>query len=397
MMRRLFIEPIDVLMFRAERPFIARETHIAKTGVISPLTFEGAIKSKIFSEFCRRKGLSSRDFQRMRGREETPEDFERTKEELIESVRQKMEDKEVKELLEVIGYSPLELPSKLNVLGVFFAKKKENEFMEYFPIPNDIVKEDRKDGNIVKLQLKEGLRFGWMGREIRVGTASYSQVENRDYLIDFNGLREYLDGGCPKPMEIEYRGERLRKPYFKEIRPGIELERDRKKTVEGALYTAEFLRLIENWGFVVWYECAGDLLPDEGLIRLGGEGRGAIFRKIKDIGMDWSDLIKRINEDKKFKLYIATPSYLDGCVPPEDRLEEVLGVKLKLAAAFPGKPVYVSGYDFALNTEKPLRRWVNAGAVYYYEFEGEIREDLAIPIKILDKNLDLRCAFMGRW
>ena len=33
-MKRLFIEPLDVLMFRSERPFIARESHVAKLGVI---------------------------------------------------------------------------------------------------------------------------------------------------------------------------------------------------------------------------------------------------------------------------------------------------------------------------------------------------------------------------
>ncbi len=395
-MKRLFVEPTDVLIFRTERPFTARETHVAKTGVISPLTFEGAIKSKIFSEFCKRKGYLPKDFQRSKRRNETPEDFERTKEELIRFVKQQMEkDKELKELLEVIGYSPLEFQSKLNVLGVFFAKK--GEFMEYFHIPNDIVRKDKKNGKIVKLQPKESFQFKWTDKKICVGITNCSQVKNIDGLMDFNDLRVYLNGGYPKPKRIKYKSEGLNKPYFKEIRSGIELEKSKKKTVEGALYTAEFLRLIENWGFVVWYENLGSILPLEGLIKLGGEGKGAILQTIEDRKMDWGDLIKRINEDKKFKLYLATPSYFNGCVPPIGKLEEALRVKLELVAAFPGKPIYIGGYDFALNKEKPLRRWVNAGAVYYYKFKGEIKEDLTIPIKILDKNLDMRCAFIGRW
>jgi len=394
-MKRLFVEPIDVLMFRTERPFIARETHVAKTGVISPLTFEGAIKSKVLSEFCKRKGCySPKDFQRSKSG--TPEDFEETKGKLIEFVKQLMEkDKELKELLEVIGYSPLEFQSKLNVLGVFFAKK--GEFIEYFPFPNDLVKEDKDAGEFVKLQPKESFKFKWMDKNICTGMTNYSQVKNIDGLMDFNDLKVYLNGGCPKPKRIKYAHEVLNKPYFKEIRSGIELEKSRKKTVESALYVAEFLRLIENWGFVAWVECPSDFPLPEGLIKLGGEGRGAILQAIGDIKMNWSDLIERINGDGKFKLYLATPSYFNDCMPHTDKLEEVLGVKLELVAAFPGKPVYIGGYDFSLNKEKPLRRWINAGAVYYYKFKGEIWKDSSIPIKILDKDLNMRCAFIGRW
>ena len=194
-----------------------------------------------------------------------------------------------------------------------------------------------------------------------------------------------------------YKRQELNKPYFKEIRSGIELEKDRKRTVEGALYAAEFLRVIENWGFVVWYDSPDSISLPEGLIKLGGESRGAISQTIEDRRVDLTNLIKGINKDKKFKLYLATPSYFNGCISPKNKLEEVLGIELELVAAFPGKPIYIGGYDFALNKEKPLRRWVNAGAVYYYKFKGEVREDLSLPIKILDKNLDMRCAFIGRW
>ncbi|RLI76787.1 type III-B CRISPR module-associated protein Cmr3 [Archaeoglobales archaeon] len=395
-MRRLFIEPIDVLMFRSERPFTAREVHVAKTGVISPLTFEGAIKSKIFSEFCKRKGYSSRDFQRSKKRNESPEDFKKAKEELVKFVKQQMEkDDELKNLLKVIDYSPLKFPSKLNVLGVFFAKK--GEFMEYFPIPNDVVREDRESGKIVKLQPKENFQFKWMNKKVYVSMAGYSQVKNVEGFMSFNDLINYLNGGCPKLAKIKYKNKELNKPYFKEIRSGIELEKDRKRTVEGALYAAEFLRVIENWGFVVWYDSPDSISLPEGLIKLGGESRGAISQTIEDRRVDLTNLIKGINKDKKFKLYLATPSYFNGCISPKNKLEEVLGIELELVAAFPGKPIYIGGYDFALNKEKPLRRWVNAGAVYYYKFKGEVREDLSLPIKILDKNLDMRCAFIGRW
>ncbi|MEM2175637.1 MAG: type III-B CRISPR module-associated Cmr3 family protein, partial [Candidatus Micrarchaeia archaeon] len=99
-----------------------------------------------------------------------------------------------------------------------------------------------------------------------------------------------------------------------------------------------------------------------------------------------------------FKLYLATPSCFNGWKPPSEKLKETLGVKnLRLIAALPGKPIYIGGYDFALNKEKPLQRWVNAGAVYYYTFEGTIDVNLVLPIRILEDNIDMRCAFIGRW
>ena len=298
-------------------------------------------------------------------------------------------------MLEIIGYTPFEFSSKLNVLGVFFGKR--GEFVEYFPIPNDVVKEDRDGGKIVKLQPKENFQFKFLNKSILVGMTNYSQLKNVEGLMRFNDLMDYLNGSCPEPLRIKYNDKELNKPYFKEIRSGIELEKDKKKTVEGALYTSEFLRLIENWGFIIWYESLNDLSSIESLLRIGGEGKGAISQQIEDKKMDWAELIKKINEDKKFKLYLATPSYFNGCLPPEVKLEKKLGVKLKLMSAFPGKPVYIGGYDFAMNIEKTLKRWVNAGAVYYYKFEGEIKDDLTLPIKIIDENIDMRCAFIGRW
>ena len=426
-MKRLFIEPLDVLMFRSERPFIARESHVAKIGTISPLTFEGALKSKIFIEFAQEKNYSASDFQRRRKRDETEEDVRRTLEELIVKVKDKMEkDKELVKLFKLIGYPinavecnvntllevmrnpPLNYPSKLRVLGVFFAEKEKK--IEHFPIPNDIVREDKNGGEVVKLrpskiELDPDLNLS-------ATFSSYSKVSPIKGLIELDELRKYLHGKVPKIKRIKLRKNKESSnpyPYFIEIRTGIQLQRKTKQTVEGALYTAEFLRLFENWGFVVWYELK-EIEHEEiyeylkGIVKIGGEGRGAYIERIDDLNLNeklyFPELIKEINKEGKFKFYLAAPSCFgnNAWKPPEEELKQKLGVdSLKLIAALPGKPVYIGGYDFALNVEKPLRRWVNSGAVYYYRFEGKIKDDLTLPIKIVKENVDMRCAFIGRW
>ncbi|MHA1265532.1 MAG: type III-B CRISPR module-associated protein Cmr3 [Candidatus Helarchaeota archaeon] len=378
-MRRLFIEPLDVLMFRSERPFTTIESHVAKLGVISPMTFEGAIKSKIFTEFCRRKSYSPSDFQRNKRPEENEDNFKNR-------IKREMEsDAELKEVLKLIGHPVVDSKPKLNIVGASFAQKEER--VEHFPIPNDVVQEDRANTKIVKIVPSQKIKIS--NTELNtVLPSGYSKVKETDGLIELNELKRYLWGEIPKIKK---------NPYLEEIRSGIQIERESKRTVEGALYTAEFLRLWDGWGFVVWYESPQNI--PNGLVKLGGEGKGAICENINETNLneklDLSKLIKKINEDKIFKLYLATPSYFGGCMPPNDKLKRMLGVSLKLIAAIPGKPVYIGGYNFAMNKEKPLRRWVNAGAVYYYRFDGEIKEDLNLPIKIIEKDIDMRCAFIG--
>jgi len=385
-MKRLFIEPIDVLMFRSERPFTAIESHVAKLGVISPLTFEGAIKSKIFTQFCQIKSFSPADFQRDRRLEEKEEEKEDDfKARIGEKIK---EDAELKETLELIGHPAASSESKFNVVGAFFAGKEKK--VEHFPIPNDIVQEDNGSKGIIKIVPSKKIKLP-KTKLTTVLPHECSKVKNVYGLIELEQLKKYLWGGIPEVKE---------KPQLEEVRSGIQLEMHAKRTVEGALYTAEFLRLLDRWGFVVWYESPRDI--PNGLVKLGGEGKGAICENIKEEinineKLDFSKLIKKINQDKMFKLYLATPSYFGGCIPPKGRLEGILGVELNLIAAIPGKPVYIGGYDFAMNKEKPLRRWVNTGAVYYYKYEGEIRNDLSLPIKIIDENIDMRCAFIGRW
>jgi len=390
-MKRLFIEPLDVLTFRSERPFIAKESHVAKLGVISPLTFEGAIKSKIFLEFCKRKNYLSSEFQRKRN--EDNNSFKERIKEMIEN------DKELKEILEAIGHPAVNPESSIQVLGVFFSKRNKKE--EFFSVPNDIVSKDDKDDDILKLTpiwKKEELKIP--NTENYVCFSTHSKIKQKKGLMSFNALKDYLWGRKPDKSRI------IDNPYKTELRTGIQLKKETKTTVTGHLYTAEFLRLKdwkEHWGFVVWIEDERYLSKIENeIIRLGGEGKGAICTKIDEINLGdklgLSDLIEKIKEEKRFKLYLATPSCFNGHEPPIEKLKEKLGVEgLWLRAALPGKPIYIGGYDFATNMEKPLRKWVNAGAVYYYEFDGEIKKDLKLPIKIIKENIDMRCAFIGRW
>ena len=77
-------------------------------------------------------------------------------------------------------------------------------------------------------------------------------------------------------------------------------------------------------------------------------------------------------------------------------MKSIIGVDdLQLVSALPGKPIYLGGYNIALNKEKPLKRWVNAGAVYYFKFKGKI--NIPIPLRIEENDINMRCGFIGVW
>lgn len=377
-MKRLLIQPLDVLMFRSERPFIAVESHVAKLGIISPLTFEGALKSKIFSENLN-EDYSLEDFQRKK--KESEEEFKKRIKKILK------ENSKLKNVLEVIGHPTVDSESFIQVFGAFLSKNGT----EWLPIPNDIVRIEDKN-EISKLNPIIKREFKIPRENIYTCFSDYSKIEGINGLISFDNMIEYLKGKKPRNSWIKNE-----QPYFKEPRTGIKIKKGTKKSEKGHLYSAEFLRLKEKWSFIIWYQSPIEV--PEGIIKLGGENRSAISTKIENIQLSkmFKKIIKEVNKDGKFKIYLATPSYFDGYKPPTDTLMEILGVNhLELVSALPGKPAYIGGYDFAMNKEKPLKRWVNSGAVYYYEFEGKI-QNLKLPLKVIKEKVDMRCAFIGRW
>ncbi|MHA1282325.1 MAG: type III-B CRISPR module-associated protein Cmr3 [Promethearchaeota archaeon] len=389
-MRRLLIEPLDVLIFRNEMPFVAKETHVANLGTITPNIFEGALKSKLFSEFCYSKGYNLKYFQK--SVDENLNNFKSR----IENMINNDASGELKRILKIIGYSPLNFQSELIVIGVFFYNKSKEE--EFLPIPNDIVKYTLNDGNskvskvfISKFSFEN--KFG----KFHLGLSDYSQIEDIRGLISIENVLNYLNGDIPEILNFKEDGEW---PYLKEIRTGIKLNSHNKKSEEGYIYSIEFMRLNEDWCFSIWYESSEQI--SDGILKLGGEGRGAISKNIADLDLydkyNFQNIIESINEEKRFKLYLSVPCYFRGPIPPKDLLEKELKVSnLTLIAAFPGKPILIGGYDIAKNIPRPLKRWVNSGAVYYYKFKGEIPSNIKIPINIIKKESIIKNAFIGRW
>jgi len=325
---RIRLKPNDVLMFRESKPFIAGESHLARTTLPLPQTIAGALRSAILlnSNF-------SEDAKKLAGYKQDEPEFK--------------------------------------ILGSFFYREDE-----FFHTPLDIVKTKGLRGYflIEPLKLPNG-RHIFKGRHIH--------FESVGGFISYDNLVRYLKGDL-RDDELE---EVVRYDLFvKESRIGIKLS-EAKVSEEHLFYRAEFLRLKDDVGISVWI---GDKAEEVkkylgGSIKLGGESRFARVKidnnnpleKLKDA---WDKILESVNESKTFKLYVATPMLVKNSGNYTWNIEHELSneLKIKIKAIYPllGKPIAFSGWNYAENRPKPTRYAIPAGSVYFVEFEeGEIELD----------------------
>jgi CRISPR-associated protein Cmr3 len=246
----------------------------------------------------------------------------------------------------------------LSIKGPFVVK----EGIICLPAPLDSVKTE------------DGLRSLELSKDNAISVSDYpmpyilkyredKKVEPPDGLfIDAISFKDYLKGKRKRfnPVKDIYM-----------IEPKISIKRERRTTEEGFLCRIPFIRMETDTSLVCEINGISEL-ANEGILKLGGEGKGARFEEIIDDPLKSIKELKLDFSNKLFKLYLATPAIFNkGWLPhwiDEDTLEgEFGGIKLKLLTAAIGKPVPIGGWDMANNRPKPMRKAVPAGSVYYFE------------------------------
>ena len=147
-------------------------------------------------------------------------------------------------------------------------------------------------------------------------------------------------------------------------RLGIALDPKTRSAADGKLYTTETIALKKGIGFISAYESSANQLSDGSLVRLGGDGRGAVVRAITppSTAPDWA----RIEKEGRFRLMLTTPGLFSGGWRPD-------GVPATLVAASVSRAETVSGWDLVTNKPKPAQRVAPTGSVYWFEnFMGDL-------------------------
>lgn len=347
---QLFLEALDVWLFRDGRPFDARSDHRAVSLFPPyPTVIQGAIRSHHLVV----KGVDLRDPGQIASTVGTSD-----------------------------NYGPLRLR------GPFLAKREHGKVVRYLPVPAHVTPAPDGPGALLPQEPPKTVRISaptpmllWPQSEPQKG--EIGRWVREDALLTF--LRAQ-----PQPLQTEPDSQ-----FFTyESRMGIARNDASRTTEEGALYEVEFIRLLPDVGLLVEVE-GYEGWPPFGVMRIGGEGRAARFEQVRDqpipspsmgegkgggerkdaqlssAGVSpWPPPPERL--PPRFLVYFATPAYFaNGWLPK--RWEKFFESEVRLQAAALNRFQSLGGFDWATNNHKPARRYVPAGAVYFFASDGRAR------------------------
>jgi CRISPR-associated protein Cmr3 len=196
------------------------------------------------------------------------------------------------------------------------------------------------------------------------------------------GLQQHLQGHCPAQTDsVE-----SKHIYQRDPRLGIGLNTDSRTAEEGQIYTTEGFAFspkedktsstFVSTGFLVGVQGTTDLIPDEGVLRLGGDGRSAHYRKVS---FNAPTVTNIPGPRARFRLLLQTPALFTHGWLPEGVSEQGGSYRLRgdgfsarLACAALGRRETVSGWDLYQWKPKPAQAAAPAGSVYWFdEFVGD--------------------------
>ncbi|EIC21519.1 type III-B CRISPR module-associated Cmr3 family protein [Thiorhodovibrio frisius] len=177
------------------------------------------------------------------------------------------------------------------------------------------------------------------------------------------GFVDYLAGRVPAPTELIPVG----KLWQLDPRISVGLDTEQRRADDGKLFSAQAVAFQPEIGFLVGI--AGAEPPATGLVRLGGDGRGAALSSI-DAAPPVTHL-RVIAKAHRCRLVLTSPGiFPDGWRLPgtdSDGRFALHGVRARLVSAAVPRAQTVSGWDLANWEPKTAQRAAPAGSVYWLD------------------------------
>lgn len=348
-----FVEPLDVLMIRSNKSFGGAGQHGEAVMPPWPSLFAGAFRSVLLGSDADR--LSK--FVSIGTDKNLSEDDRRAC----------MRDALGESLFATLGTPTT--PGDFRITWVSLALSKEG-IQSVLPLPADLAAfSDASVPPLVALQPAQRPAGSAASDELpltallRVG----KQVKPEGgRWLDGAGIADHLSGTLPKATLNTF------DLFKRETRLGIALNPESRTAENGALYTTEAISLCDGAGFLVGITGDHGLLPKEGLLRLGGDGKGARYRRVEDFK---ASTAPSLQAGSRFRLILTTPGIFSGGWLPERinkqaggryRLEGV-GFSSRLVCAAVNRHDVISGWDLANWQPKTAQRVVPAGSVYWFD------------------------------
>ncbi|MEO6319032.1 MAG: type III-B CRISPR module-associated Cmr3 family protein, partial [Polaromonas sp.] len=246
------------------------------------------------------------------------------------------------------------------------------------PLPADLLMLGEQFTTLEPRALPEGTQSaGDLPLRATLVSAKQEKPGGGTYLRQ-TGLIQHLEGKMPANSDA-ISSKHL---YQRDPRLGIGLNAGARTAEEGQIYTTEGFAFspkddsFTSTGFLVGIKGAGDLLPAQGLLRLGGDGRSAHYRKVS---FTPPPPAKLPGAKSRFRLLLQTPALFSQGWLPEGVTQQGDSYRLqgdgfsaRLACAALGRREVISGWDLYQWKPKPAQAAVPAGSVFWFdEFTGD--------------------------
>lgn len=336
MTTHLFLQAADVWLFRDGKPFdVGTDNRARSLFPPNPETLQGALRS---AELMRR-GISLSDYA------QGPD---------------KCRDPQTRAVAEVVGW-PGDY-GQLRLVGPWLAHENGNAIERLFPLPADLVKESENTYHLLA-PLEKSPFITNTPPDVQLLWRSgppVSEKPDKEVLVAESGLRKYLAGELKKIASTQ--GDDL---FKKESRFGVAVDSQRQCYREGQLFQIEYVRPKAEVGLSVLVDGLEDW-PVEGFLALGGDARAALYRQAAPLPPLPTEI-----PGQQFKVYFTTPAYLQNGWQPANWAPYFDGPVTLVAAAL-GRPAMIGGWDLVKRWPKPLRRYVPAGSVFYFQAQGDV-------------------------
>lgn len=378
---RIFIEPMEPLLFRTGRPFTAGENNFAETIFPpTPETLQGALRAMIAVQWGKAQEDKARTIDEIFNADA-----------VVRLIGRRVKDRNVY--------------GRFRIIGLTLGRRTQKGVEQLFPPPAHItqatVDEAGKQVSLL-VKLKPESRLPGTsnipnGKQLLFpeldGKKMAAKAEDVSRWLTLHGLRTILKGDIPQEGDLVA----VDDIYARESRLGIGMNNATKTTEEGYLYQVQMIRMQPGFGFVVDIQLGEEQygaseLPrseqrtdgletppelaflKEGWLTLGGEQRAARFEVLRSEHITEEQDISQTKHGRL--LYFATPAYFEhGWLPanPGTLSAEPITAAIHRYQSIGGwflNPANAGG------SGKITRRCVPAGSVYFFDTPVTVTQPL---------------------
>ncbi len=367
-----FIEPLDVLYLRGNKTFGGPGDHGEALMPPWPSIGAGALRSRMLVD----------------------------EHESLDALKKK---EPLTKLRDILG--SLEEPGSFRVSFFSLAETTNGNAEPLFPLPADLfVREDESNPDkpaepvqIAPADIDEDVKSSYPLPLLPVARMAKQAKAMGGVWLTAAGMKNYLVGESVKANHSSNKPNHLKRTnelWKIQTRLGIALEAQRRTAEKGQIYTVDTIAMKPKVGFIAGVDGANGVVPANGLLRFGGDGRAAAIstceeETLKPFASISEEAIETIDRDGRFRIVLLTPGiFSGGCKLPGLREDNIWhgpeGVTAQLVMACVSRAEIVSGWDLAEWKPKPAVRAAPAGVVYWLD---NLRGDAATLLRIVREGL----------